>query len=452
MSQWFATPDGHSRVGPLTHEQLAGMVSQRQLGPTSLVWKEGMANWTPVQQVPELGAALAAAAAPPPMAPPPLAPPRSASPASIAAPAGGAAPVPQSPATAGSTFSQPYAPMPATSGDLAPAPAKGKSVVGWVIGGVALALCCLIIIPIIILMPALGKARQSAKQLKDSTQVRGVAQAMVLWAQNNQDQYPLPSQIDRAHATIPKGHGKDLPRHIYSVLVFNGFISPELLVSPAETNPNIAVVTDYEFSMPSSAVNGGMALWDPSFKALQTEVASYGESSTAPGGTSYALMPPVGKRRAKWSSTFNSTDAILGNRGPAYVLGSAGEWSLLLTPAGTGPGNSEIGTGSYTLGIHGKSNSWEGNIAYNDMHVNYETTPDPESVPFTFTGLSAASRTKLDNLFVDESDATRQKDGAIGVRGGATSNSNNLIRSWNSGEFDAETGGLISIPSGLWFD
>ncbi|MCE7972734.1 MAG: DUF4339 domain-containing protein [Leptolyngbya sp. PLA1] len=449
MSQWFATPDGHSRVGPLTDEQVAEMISKRQLGPSSLVWKEGMASWTPVQQVPELGAALAAAAAP---APPPLTAPPALSAVSPPPAVGGTGPAAQAPPAAGSAFSQPYAPMPATSGDMAPAPTKGKSVVGWVIGGVAVALCCLIAVPLAILMPALGKAKQSAGQLKDSTQVRGVAQGMVLWAQNNRDEYPLPSQIDKSHATIPKGHGKDLPRHIYSVLVYNGFISPELLVSPAETNPNIAAEANYQYSRPPGAVHRDNAMWDPSFKALQKEENSYGESPTAPGGTSYALMPPVGKRRAKWSNTFNSTDAILGNRGPAYVLDSGGQWSLLRTPGGTGPGNSEIGTGSYTLGIHGKPSTWEGNIGYNDMHVNFETRPDPESVPFTFTGLPAGSRTQFDNLFVDENDATRQKDGTNGVRGGPTSNANNLLRNWSSGEFDPETGALISIPSGLWFD
>ena len=43
-----------------------------------------------------------------------------------------------------------------------------------------------------ILLPALGKARQSARQLKDSTQVRGLHQGCVTWAQNNADDFPLP--------------------------------------------------------------------------------------------------------------------------------------------------------------------------------------------------------------------------------------------------------------------
>ena len=48
-----------------------------------------------------------------------------------------------------------------------------------------------------ILLPALGKARAAARQIKCSTQVRGIHQGMVLFAQNNGDRYPLPSSYDK---------------------------------------------------------------------------------------------------------------------------------------------------------------------------------------------------------------------------------------------------------------
>ena len=54
-----------------------------------------------------------------------------------------------------------------------------------------------------ILLPALGKARATARQLKDSTQVRGIQQGMVVFANNNQDNYPLPSQIDKGALDDP---------------------------------------------------------------------------------------------------------------------------------------------------------------------------------------------------------------------------------------------------------
>ena len=84
-----------------------------------------------------------------------------------------------------------------------------------------------------ILLPALGKARQSARQLKDSTQVRGIHQGMVVWAQNNNDDYPLPSRIDRQNYVIaapPVGSEskKDITRHIFSMMIFNGSLSTEI--------------------------------------------------------------------------------------------------------------------------------------------------------------------------------------------------------------------------------
>ena len=65
-----------------------------------------------------------------------------------------------------------------------------------------------------ILLPALGKARATARQIKDGTQVRGIHQGMVLFAQNNSDQYPRPSLLDTGDATLNNAFaaGKDLPK------------------------------------------------------------------------------------------------------------------------------------------------------------------------------------------------------------------------------------------------
>ncbi len=53
-----------------------------------------------------------------------------------------------------------------------------------------------------ILLPALGKARASARQLKDATQVRGIVQSMIVYSNNNNDSYPLPSRLDSNNATM----------------------------------------------------------------------------------------------------------------------------------------------------------------------------------------------------------------------------------------------------------
>ena len=90
-----------------------------------------------------------------------------------------------------------------------------------------------------LLLPALQKARASAKRLKDSTQVRGLHQGVVGWAQDNDEFYPYPTLIDKGDLTEKKAEGpneasKNRTGNILSLMIFNKIISPEICVSPAE--------------------------------------------------------------------------------------------------------------------------------------------------------------------------------------------------------------------------
>ena len=264
-----------------------------------------------------------------------------------------------------------------------------------------------------ILLPALGKARASARQLKDSTQVRGIQQALVVWASNSQSQYPLPSQIDTPTAgqgtTSQVGEGKNTTGNILSVMIQNGHISPEICVSPAEANTgNVQRYDGYEYTQPTLATSTVNALWDPKFHGVPLAGVSgftgsdflEGSGTANIGNQSYGHTIPMGKRRAQWSDTYNSTEAVFGNRGPVYVLTDAGaapasnRWTLV---TGVNMG----GTDSPTLLIHGGRNTWEGNIGYNDNHVNFETKPNPDQITYTKTG-GGVGLTVPDCLFVNE--------------------------------------------------
>ena len=61
--QWFYGRDG-GQQGPVSGEELRRLAQSGGLRPTDLVWREGMAQWTPAHQVPGL---FVGAAAPPPM-------------------------------------------------------------------------------------------------------------------------------------------------------------------------------------------------------------------------------------------------------------------------------------------------------------------------------------------------------------------------------------------------
>jgi prepilin-type N-terminal cleavage/methylation domain-containing protein len=249
-----------------------------------------------------------------------------------------------------------------------------------------------------ILLPALGKARQSARQLKCSSQVRGILQGMVLWAQSNADKYPDPGKTDQKNDTLPSqtfDAMKNQTRNIYSLLIYNSFFPPELLVTPAEANGLIVRYEGYELDDPQGAVNPDKALWDPKFKAAPSDFKMHNGTELAEGNASYAHTPPFGNRTSKYGSTYIATEPGVGNRGPQFTGDAQTGWTLQ-------PG--VLGTESLTLLIHGSRVKWEGNIGYNDNHVNFETRPDPEGLTFTFLNLPPGSKTKPDNLFVSEDD------------------------------------------------
>lgn len=53
MAQWYYGENGQ-QTGPVDDETVRQAISAGQLGPNTLVWREGMPNWLPLQQVPEL--------------------------------------------------------------------------------------------------------------------------------------------------------------------------------------------------------------------------------------------------------------------------------------------------------------------------------------------------------------------------------------------------------------
>lgn len=265
-------------------------------------------------------------------------------------------------------------------------------------------------------LTAVAKARAEARQLKDAVQIRGIVQAMVIFAHNNKSQYPLPSTIDAGDATIALGEGeaakspftKNTTANIFSILIFNGNVSTETCISPAEVNKRITADNDYAFASPPTAAKPAAALWDPAFSA--------DFSRRVPGGNfSYAHLIPGGKRIARWADTFSTTEAVMGNRGPQILevgTDAAGEPTAKLR-------NEK----SKTLRIHGDPKTWEGNIAYNDGHVNFETRTAPVGITYPVKAIdekgAEITRPTPDNLFFDEKNDASMNNAFLGVWIGA---------------------------------
>jgi hypothetical protein len=73
---------------------------------------------------------------------------------------------------------------------------------------------------------------------------------------------------------------------------------------------------------------------------------------------------------------------------------------------------------SNTFLIHGAKETWEGNIAYNDNHVQYETALAPAGATYK----DAADAKQADCLFFDETDDASKINNFMGIftKAGAT--------------------------------
>lgn len=84
MSDWYYAANNEQK-GPINESELKAHLAGNQLPPDTLVWKEGMDNWTPANQVPAFS-----------FRPPPT-------PAKVQPPTPGAVPAPDAPAAAPSS-------------------------------------------------------------------------------------------------------------------------------------------------------------------------------------------------------------------------------------------------------------------------------------------------------------------------------------------------------------
>lgn len=271
-----------------------------------------------------------------------------------------------------------------------------------------------------ILLPALGKARKSARQLKDGTQVRGIHQSMVTWAGSNKERFPLPSLLDKSGATIAPvlpanptqanldaQRAKDNTGNILSVLIWNNSITPELCVSPAEASGSVKICDQYQNANPDKAATKANAQWDPGFAGTPVDTTSP-RWQAGIGNNSYAHIPPFAARESRWRDTYTATEAVIGSRGPQYN-GTTGADQGPYQTAGWQLIAGQFGVDSVTLNILGSKNAWAGNVVYNDNHVTFETRPDPIETTYRRAG-QTTNAVVPDNLFVDETDETQPVD------------------------------------------
>ena len=250
---------------------------------------------------------------------------------------------------------------------------------------VTLFLAVVVMLGIGIFLPALGKARQSAMQLKDGTQVRAIMQASSIFAQDNRGTFPIPSLLDAGNTTEAADVDKDRTGSVLSALCYQQVIMPEICVSPAELG-QVKVHQGYNAFRPMHALDPAAALYDPTMKGSPRDVAGIPLPDQGFGHNSYAHSSFAGARRQLWRDNFSGATPIWANRGPVYTGTIA---------MGTGP----TGHGSDANKLFGKTGQWEGNVAFGDGRVVFTLTASSQGASY----MNASGRVP-DNIFYDEAD------------------------------------------------
>lgn len=192
-----------------------------------------------------------------------------------------------------------------------------------------------------ILLPALSAARDVARQMRNTTQVRGIHQGMVVFAQENKGYFPgivNPSSRnpDAFQQTADTWVAGSSPAGMmvggrYTIMLNAGLFTPEYLISPAETDDRVVT-------------------WDPTQNnGNSAYFYSYALPRLAGSNTGTDVVEEG--RFLEWAETLNTEAPVISDR---MVAGSPGT-----------PGTHE------SLWNEGSPGEWEGSLTYNDGHSGY---------------------------------------------------------------------------------
>lgn len=230
-----------------------------------------------------------------------------------------------------------------------------------------------------LLLPALNKARATAKLTKDGTQVIGIHKS---WLTLSNEQpgniFPTPGIFNRqAHQGVQMpGRGledksQNGTANVHSLCIMQNGYNPDIVIGPTEVSGFVSVKDDYNYEAYDVTPTADR-YWDETFNADPTTQAN----------TSYASMPVARDRQIKqWRAIMDATYPIIGNRGPSH-----GKYD-----------DQAIYNASVTLQLHGGKKEWLGNVVFNDNHVIVSRTFIPEGVNVTISGT-----VQPDNIFKND--------------------------------------------------
>lgn len=210
---------------------------------------------------------------------------------------------------------------------------------------------------IAILLPALGAARRTARRMQNSTQLRGIHQGLVTFANSNKNYF---AGLDsKGEALTPTAAGStggagtptgDTVEARYWILLDGDFFTPDYAISPSETEGHTAITTDLS--------TNDIASDNYSYALLEIDAASTAGSAN---------------RIAEWTQSLNSQAIVVSDR-------------------------TLDGTNFYSIHTEndGPTSKWAGSVLWNDNHVAYENSGAEFETKYGSGSLSAAGD---DHLF-----------------------------------------------------
>jgi prepilin-type N-terminal cleavage/methylation domain-containing protein len=222
-----------------------------------------------------------------------------------------------------------------------------------------------------ILLPALGAARRTARQMQNSTQVRGIQTAFVLYAQGNNNFYPGFNGTDVAGengVALPATGNTDGAQAStrLAICLYGNYFTGDYEISPVEVKNvwTTGIITTANFS----------------YNLLQI------------GNTATTGATIDSGRRAEWSNTINTQGNVLADR-------SKRTDATLVT------------TSLYVTTTTTNVTDWRGSVGWNDNHVTFETTSSPVTTKY------GVATNNTDDIF------STTTDGIVGSLTATTANS-----------------------------
>ena len=195
-----------------------------------------------------------------------------------------------------------------------------------------------------ILLPALGAARRAARQMANTTQVRGIVQGMAAFGAGNKDRFPgldSKGRVVEDDGTVDSKTGESGDGHTvearYWIMMDNNLFGGKYAVSPSETKTTwtSGEVTDDNYSYALLNLES------------EDDLNTTGTPPTMP-------RPDQTGRVREWGAKINSQAPLISDR--ARRESTKSEWDEI-----------------YSIHTSSDDEEWKGSVGYSDARAQFET-------------------------------------------------------------------------------